>query len=93
MKEKEIESMRKVFGELKGRIESLVKSPKVKSLQNRVIDIRKNAIDNNEELLQTARQSFKENDIDLFYTCWDPYHPKRFMGCEGDYPRLIVPRS
>ena len=51
MKEEEIESMRKVFGELKGRIEPLVKSPKVKALQNRVIDIRKNAIDNNEELL------------------------------------------
>ena len=43
MKEKEIESMRKVFGELKDRIEPLVKSPKVKALQNRVIDIRNSA--------------------------------------------------
>ena len=68
MKEEEIESMRKVFGELKGRRESLVKSPKVKSLQNRVIDIRKNAIDNNEELIAIANESFKENDIDCFYT-------------------------
>ena len=67
MKEEEIESMRKVFGELKDRIEPLVKSPKVKALQNRVIDIRKNAIDNNEELIAIAKESFKENDIDCFY--------------------------
>ena len=64
MKEKEIESMRKVFGELKDRIEPLVKSPKIKALQNRVIDIRKSAIDNNEELIAIAKESFKENDID-----------------------------
>lgn len=67
MKEEEIESMRKVFGELKDRIEPLVKSPKIKALQNRVIDIRKNAIDNNEELIAIAKESFKENDIDCFY--------------------------
>ena len=67
MKEEEIESMRKVFGELKDRIEPLVKSPKIKALQNRVIDIRKSAIDNNEELIAIAKESFKENDIDCFY--------------------------
>ena len=33
------------------------------------------------------------DNIDLYYTCWNPYHPKEIMGCEGDYPRLIVPRS
>ena len=67
MKEEEIESMRKVFHNLKGRIEPLIKSPKIQALQKRVIDIRKDAIDNNEELIAIAKESFKENDIDCFY--------------------------
>lgn len=67
MKEEEIESMRKVFHNLKDRIEPLVKTPKIKALQERVIDIRKNAIDNNEELIAIAKESLKENDIDFFY--------------------------
>ena len=50
MKDEEIESMRKVFNNLKDRIEPLVKSPRIQALQKRVIDIRKDAIDNNEEL-------------------------------------------
>ena len=33
------------------------------------------------------------DNIDLYYTCWNPYHPKEILGCEGDYPRLIVSRS
>ena len=64
MKDEEIESMRKVFNNLKDRIEPLVKSPKIQALQKRVIDIRKDAIDNNEELLAIAMKSLKENDID-----------------------------
>ena len=67
MKEEEIESMRKVFGNLKNRIEPLANSPKIKTLQKRVIDIRKDAIDNNEELIDIAKESFKENDIECFY--------------------------
>ena len=67
MKDEEIESMRKVFNNLKDRIEPLVKSPKIQALQKRVIDIRKDAIDNNEELLAIAMNSLKENDIDCFY--------------------------
>ncbi|MBQ3472875.1 MAG: lactate utilization protein, partial [Methanobrevibacter sp.] len=67
MKEKEIESMRKVFGNLKDRIEPLIKTPKIKALQERVIEIRKSAIDNNEELIAIAKESLKENDIDCFF--------------------------
>ena len=67
MKEEEIESMRKVFANLKDRIEPLIKTPKIKALQERVIDIRKSAIDNNEELIAIAKESFKENDIDCFF--------------------------
>ena len=67
MKEEEIESMRKVFANLKDRIEPLIKTPKIKALQERVIDIRKSAIDNNEELIAIAKESFNENDIDCFF--------------------------
>lgn len=67
MKEEEIESMRKVFNNLKKRIEPLAESPKIQALQKRVIDIRKDAIENNEELIAISKESFKENDIDCFY--------------------------
>lgn len=67
MKEEEIESMRKVFNNLRKKIEPLAESPKIQALQKRVIDIRKDAIENNEELIAIAMESFKENDIDCFY--------------------------
>ena len=67
MKEEEIESMRKVFNNLKKRIQPLAESPKIQALQKRVIDIRKDAIENNEELIAISKESFKENDIDCFY--------------------------
>ena len=67
MNEEEIESMRKVFNNLKKEIEPLAESPKIQALKERVIDIRTNAIENNEELIALAKERFKENDIDLFY--------------------------
>lgn len=67
MKEEEIESMRKVFNNLRKKIEPLAESPKIQALQKRVIDIRKDAIENNEELIAIAMESFKENDIDCYY--------------------------
>ncbi|MEE3444129.1 MAG: lactate utilization protein, partial [Methanobrevibacter sp.] len=67
MNEHELESMRNVFNNLRKKIEPLSESPKILKLRERVTKIRKDSIDNNEELLQTARKSFKENDIDLFY--------------------------
>ena len=66
MKEEEIESMRRIFNNLKKKIEPLAESPKIQALQERVIDIRKDAIENNEELIAIAKERFKENDIDCF---------------------------
>ena len=66
MNENEKEAMRHVFKGLNERIEPLTKSPKIKALQKRVLDIRKDAIDRNEELIAIAQESFKENDIDCF---------------------------
>ncbi|MDO5850725.1 MAG: LUD domain-containing protein [Methanobacteriaceae archaeon] len=66
MKENELKSMRTVFNGLKDRIDGLSNSPEIKELQERVIDIRQKAINNNQELLTTVQQSFKDNDIDCF---------------------------
>lgn len=66
MKEEEIEFMRKVFDGLQGNIDLLTDSPKIQALQKRVMDIRKDAIENNEELIEIAQKSFKDNDIDCF---------------------------
>ncbi|MCQ2978037.1 MAG: LUD domain-containing protein [archaeon] len=66
MNNDEIKSMRKVFNNLKDKIGPLANSPEVKKLQERVIDIRRNAIVNNKELISTVQESFKSNDIDCF---------------------------
>lgn len=66
MEEKELKSMRKVFNNLKDKIGPLANSPEIKELQERVIEIRKNAINNNQELIDIAQKSFKDNDIDCF---------------------------
>ena len=67
MNDDELESMRRIFNNLRKKIEPLSESPKILNLKDKVTKIRKDSIDNNEELLQIARDSFKDNDIDLFY--------------------------
>ena len=59
MNEHELESMRKVFNNLRRKIEPLSESPKILKLRERVTKIRKDSIDNNEELLQTARSRLR----------------------------------
>ena len=66
MNNNEIKSMRKVFNNLKDKIGPLANSPEVKKLQERVINIRRNAIMDNKELISTVQDSFKSNDIDCF---------------------------
>lgn len=67
MKNSELESMRKVFKNLKSNIIPLSISPDVKKLQERVIEIRKNAINKNQELINIVQDSFSKNDIDCFF--------------------------
>ncbi len=67
MNEKELESMRKVFNNLKHKIEPLSESPKIQKLRDRVTEIRRESVKNNRELLEIAKESFNDNDIDLFY--------------------------
>ena len=66
MKDDEIESMRKIFANLNEKIQSISKSPRIQALQKRVVDIRKESIKNNRELLKTVQKSFSENDIECF---------------------------
>ena len=66
MKEEEIESMRKIFANLNEKVQSISKSPRIQALQKRVVDIRKESIKNNKELMKTVQKSFSENDIECF---------------------------
>lgn len=66
MKDNELKSMRKVFSNLKDKITPLAETPEIKRLQDRVINIRKESINNNEELISKLQKSFKSNDIDCF---------------------------
>lgn len=67
MNDHELESMRHTFYGLKQRIAPLKDSPKIKKLQERVINIRKDAIKHNDKLIEELKESFKSNDIDCLY--------------------------
>ena len=65
MKRSELETMRKSFNTVKKRSSSIKDSPSAKRLMNRVREIKKYSIENNNELLEQLRESFKRNDIEL----------------------------
>ena len=65
MKASELETMRKSFNTVKSRSNTLKDSPSTKRLEKRGREIKKYSIENNEELLNQAVDSFKRNDIDV----------------------------
>ena len=65
MKASELETMRKSFNTVKKRSNIIKDSPSTKRLIQRVRDIKKYSIENNEELFNQALESFKRNDIDF----------------------------
>ena len=65
MKASELETMRKSFNTVKSRSNTLKDSPSTKRLEKRGREIKKYSIENNEELLNQAIDSFKRNDIDV----------------------------
>ena len=65
MKASELETMRKSFNTVKKRSNTIKDSPSTKRLIQRVRDIKKYSIENNEELFNQALESFKRNDIDF----------------------------
>ena len=65
MKASELETMRKSFNTVKSRSNTIKDSPSVKRLEKRGREIKKHSIENNEELLNQAVESFKRNDIDV----------------------------
>ena len=67
MNENELESMRNSFKTVYNKRKNILNDPKVKNLQEKVIDIRKDSIDNNEKLIETLKESFKKNDIDYAF--------------------------
>ena len=65
MKTSELETMRKSFNTVKRRSSSIKDSPSTKRLIDKVRDIKRYSIENNEELFNQLRESFKRNGIEL----------------------------
>ena len=65
MKASELETMRKSFNTVKKRSNSIKELPSTKRLIERVREIKKYSIENNEELLYQALESFERNGIDF----------------------------
>ena len=65
MKASELETMRKSFNTVKKRSSSIKDSPSTKRRIERVREIKKYSIENNEELFNQLKVSFKRNDIEL----------------------------
>ncbi|WP_231493821.1 LUD domain-containing protein [Methanobrevibacter arboriphilus] len=59
--------MRNSFKTVYNKRKNILNDPQVKNLQEKVIDIRKDSIDNNEKLIETLKESFKKNDIDYAF--------------------------
>ena len=64
MKKAELETMRSSFKTIKNRSEPLRESPSTKRLISRVREIKEYSIENNQELLNQAFESFKRNDME-----------------------------
>lgn len=62
--EKELKSMKNSFKTVQNKRKDILDDPRTKNLQERLINIRKDAINNNEKLIEIAKNSFKNNDID-----------------------------
>ncbi|WP_407375275.1 LUD domain-containing protein [Methanobrevibacter sp.] len=65
MKASELETMRKSFSTVKNRSNSIKDSPSTIRLIERVREIKKYSIENNDQLLDQLKESFKRNDMDL----------------------------
>lgn len=65
MKSSELETMRKSFNTVKSRSGEIKDSPKIKRLEERVREIKRYSIENSDELLSQAIESFNRNGIDV----------------------------
>ena len=61
----ELETMRKSFNTVKRRSDSIKNSPSTLRLKERVREIKKDSIENNDYYLKQAIESFKRNDIEV----------------------------
>ena len=65
MKPSELETMRKSFATVKSRSGAIKDSPSAKRLEKRVREIKRDSIENKDELFKQAIESFKRNDIEV----------------------------
>ena len=66
MLESELETMRKSFKTSSERTKQLMQDPKMQELKKRVQEIRKNAIKNNQQLYQEAKQNLEANERNIY---------------------------
>lgn len=71
MNENELKAMRNSFKTVYDKRKSILNDPQVKNLQEKVINIRKDSIDNNHELIESLKKSFDRNDIDYAFASND----------------------
>ena len=67
MKDSELKTMRKSFSTVKERSSKIKNSPSIKKLEKRVKEIKIESIENKEDLIAQAIESFKRNGIDVEY--------------------------
>ena len=65
METSELETMRKSFNTVKNRSGAIKDSPSAKRLEKRVREIKKESIENKEDLFTQAMESFRRNDIEV----------------------------
>ena len=65
VKASELETMRKSFSTVKNRSESIKNSKSVKRLEKRVQEIKKESIENKDDLFNQACESLRRNDIEV----------------------------
>ena len=65
VKASELETMRKSFSTVKNRSESIKNSRSVKRLEKRVQEIKKESIENKDDLFNQACESLRRNDIEV----------------------------
>lgn len=67
MKQKELKAMRKAFNTVKNRSDQIKDSPQVIKLEKKVKELEKESIENREELMKIATESFKRNGIEVLF--------------------------
>lgn len=93
MNKNELETMRKSFNTVKSRSSSIKNSPQVLRLEKRVRKIKEEAIKNNAELIETAKESFKRNGIEFFDAKTNEDAQRIILDLIDDFDSNVIAKS